>query len=80
MGNYYCKSENQDILYYTVPGYLHKCMLCQGGINDDRIKLALEPEAASIWCQQMDERKKHALTKTGSKCMVADIGGAYLKC
>jgi len=54
--------------------------LCQGGIDADRIKLALEPEAASIWCQHVDERKKHAHIKTGSKYMVADIGGAYVKC
>jgi len=40
--------------------------------------LALEPEAASIWCQQVDVGKQHAFNKTGSKYLVADLGGAYL--
>jgi len=38
--------------------------------------LALEPEAASIWCQQMDDEKQQAFNKTGSKYLVADLGGA----
>ena len=55
-------------------------LLCQGGIDDDRIKLTLEPEAASIWCQQLYGVKEHAFNRIGSKYMVADLGGAYLKC
>ena len=53
-------------------------MLCQGGIDDDRIKLALEPEAASIWCQHDDAGKELPFNRTGSKYMVADLGGAFL--
>jgi len=52
-------------------------MLLQGGIDSDRIKLALEPEAASIWCQQVHVGKAHAFNGIGSKYMVADLGGAY---
>jgi len=55
-------------------------LLCQGGIDDDRIQLALEPEVASIWCQQVHVGKELSFNRTGSKYMVADIGGAYLKC
>ena len=51
-------------------------MLCQGGVDDDRIKLALEPEAASIWCQQVHAGKELPFNMTGSKYMVADLGGA----
>jgi len=38
--------------------------------------LALEPEAASIWCQQVDVGKQHVFNKTGCKYLVADLGGA----
>jgi len=52
-------------------------VLCQGGIDDDHIKLALEPEVASIWCQHVDAGKNHAIFGAGSKYMVADLGGAF---
>jgi len=31
-----------------------------GGIESDQIKLSLEPEAASIWCQQVKVGKQLA--------------------
>ncbi|WAR11766.1 hypothetical protein MAR_025946 [Mya arenaria] len=46
------------------------------GIDSDRIKLALEPEAASIWCQQINTSLKTDLSKTGSQYMVVDLGEA----
>ncbi|WAR11761.1 HS12B-like protein [Mya arenaria] len=45
------------------------------GLDNDRIKLALEPEAASIWCQHIDISLKTDLSKTGSQYMVVDLGG-----
>ncbi|WAR11815.1 HS12B-like protein, partial [Mya arenaria] len=45
------------------------------GLDNDRIKLALEPEAASIWCQQIKTSLKTDLSKTGSQYMVVDLGG-----
>jgi len=50
----------------------------KGGIAGDHIKLSLEPEAASIWCQQVDVGKQPAFCKTGNKYMVVDLGGAFL--
>ncbi|XP_053384646.1 heat shock 70 kDa protein 12B-like [Mercenaria mercenaria] len=47
----------------------------QSGMESSRIKLALEPEAASIWCQQVTTQAKQVLTGTGSKYMVIDLGG-----
>ena len=49
----------------------------KGGINGDHIKLALEPEAASIWCQQVNVEKGLAFSMTGNKYMVVDLGGTY---
>jgi len=40
--------------------------------------LSLEPEAASIWCQQVNVGKQPAFCKTGNKYMVVDLGGAFL--
>jgi len=48
----------------------------QAGINDNQIKLALEPEAASILCQHIDAEDD--IKKTGSKYMVVDMGGKLI--
>jgi hypothetical protein len=47
----------------------------KAGIDDTRLKLALEPEAASIWCQVVTDEAKTALAGTGTKYMVVDLGG-----
>jgi len=44
----------------------------------DHIKLSLEPEAASIWCQQVNVGKQLAFSQSGSKYMVVDLGGTFL--
>jgi len=49
----------------------------KGGIDGDHIKLALEPEAASIWCQQVNVGKGLEFSRTGSKYMVVDLGGKF---
>lgn len=41
------------------------------------LKIALEPEAASIYCQTYPSPGSKEITKTGSKYVVADIGGMY---
>ncbi|XP_052819969.1 heat shock 70 kDa protein 12B-like [Mya arenaria] len=44
-------------------------------IDPKRLKLALEPECASIWCETLDKDVKGALTTAGSRYMVVDLGG-----
>ena len=42
------------------------------------LRIALEPEAASIYVQFLPIEREHqgfAMTKTGTKYMVVDIGG-----
>ncbi|XP_022295822.2 heat shock 70 kDa protein 12B-like [Crassostrea virginica] len=52
----------------------------EAGIKDDHLTLALEPEAASIYCQRESAEKlsfgqQKKLTKPGTRYLVADIGG-----
>ena len=61
--------------------------LLQGGIKTEQLKLALEPEAASVYCktipleriQQMDEDNADRVDMgpflPGTKYMVLDLGG-----
>jgi len=58
--------------------YLILRLLSTGGIQEDHMKLALEPEAASVWFQQVDTEKKAVICRTGSKYMVVDLGGMYV--
>ncbi|WAR26420.1 HS12A-like protein [Mya arenaria] len=50
-------------------------MTIQAGLDENRITLALEPEAASIWCETLDVDTKAALAGTGTQYMVIDLGG-----
>jgi hypothetical protein len=57
------------------------CIL-QAGIKGSQLTIALEPEAASIYCQELKTNKEHKedshfsdTVKKGSKCMVIDLGG-----
>jgi len=52
-------------------------ILLKGGIEGDHLKLVLEPEAASVWYQQLELGKKSAFCRTGSKYMVVDMGGKH---
>ncbi|WAR26408.1 HS12A-like protein [Mya arenaria] len=45
------------------------------GIDETRVTLALEPEAASIWCETLDVDTRAALAGTGTQYMVIDLGG-----
>ncbi|XP_071125270.1 heat shock 70 kDa protein 12A-like [Mytilus edulis] len=53
----------------------------RAGIPEDRLKIALEPESASIFCQYLPTNKLHGadegfkMTEPGSKYMVVDLGG-----
>ncbi|XP_053399962.1 heat shock 70 kDa protein 12A-like [Mercenaria mercenaria] len=47
----------------------------QADIDTSRLKLAWEPEAASIWCQIIKTEAKCALSGDGTKYMVVDLGG-----
>lgn len=47
----------------------------KAGVDDTRLKLALEPEAASIWCQVVTDEAEAALAGTGTRYMVVDLGG-----
>ncbi|XP_063411608.1 heat shock 70 kDa protein 12B-like [Mytilus trossulus] len=45
------------------------------GIPHNMLKIALEPEAASIYCQTFPYPGSKDITKAGSKYVVADLGG-----
>ncbi|WAR26409.1 HS12B-like protein [Mya arenaria] len=45
------------------------------GIDETRVTLALEPEAASIWCETLDVDTRASLAGTGTQYMVIDLGG-----
>ncbi|WAR22029.1 HS12A-like protein [Mya arenaria] len=45
------------------------------GIDPNRLKLALESECASIWCETLDMDVKGALADQGAQYMVIDLGG-----
>ncbi|KAL4239421.1 Heat shock 70 kDa protein 12A [Mactra antiquata] len=45
------------------------------GIKNDQLRIALEPEAASIWCQVETDNNLCVLSHPGSKYMVVDLGG-----
>ncbi|CAG2206568.1 unnamed protein product [Mytilus edulis] len=67
MDNYHCKnSSNRSI---------------EAGISSKRLRIALEPEAASIYCQYLPTEKlegsENGLTVAdiGTKYMIVDIGG-----
>ncbi|WAR11764.1 HS12B-like protein [Mya arenaria] len=72
--------KETDILYVlTVPAiwsdaakqFMREAAI-QAGFDADRIMLALEPEAASIWCQHINTSIKSDLSKTGSQRMVVE--------
>ncbi|WAR26456.1 HS12A-like protein [Mya arenaria] len=45
------------------------------GLDGTRVQLALEPEAASIWCEALDVDIQHKLAGIGTQYMVIDLGG-----
>lgn len=47
-------------------------------MDPHRIVLALEPEAASIWCKSESEEAKIVLSGVGSRYMVIDLGGMHI--
>lgn len=54
--------------------------LCKCEIADEQLVFALEPEAASIWCQHIKTEINRDLTtldisRTGTQYMIVDIGG-----
>lgn len=57
------------------------CFIIQAGIRKDRLVIALEPEAASIYCQHLPPDKitgaieGFSVADEGSKYLVIDIGG-----
>ncbi|XP_052774593.1 heat shock 70 kDa protein 12A-like isoform X2 [Mya arenaria] len=47
----------------------------EAGLDETRVTLALEPEAASIWCETLDVDTRAALAGTGTQYIVIDLGG-----
>ncbi|WAR14095.1 HS12A-like protein [Mya arenaria] len=47
----------------------------KAGIDPNRLKLALEPECASIWCETLGMDVKGAVSIPGAQYMVVDLGG-----
>ncbi|WAR26445.1 HS12A-like protein [Mya arenaria] len=54
---------------------MHFTKRVKAGLDGTRVKLALESEAASIWCETLDVDTKAALAGTGTQFMVIDLGG-----
>jgi len=50
-------------------------MFYKAGVDPDRLQLAYEPEAASMWCQLETSDASDALTGPGTQYMVVDLGG-----
>jgi hypothetical protein len=60
-------------------------MSLQAGIDDRKLSIALEPEAASIFCRHLSVEKRIDTTNVciasfpaGTRYMVLDAGGIYL--
>lgn len=60
--------------------------LFQAGIDQERLTLALEPEAAALCCKCLEIQKrttgkgsKLGSFDTGARFLVVDLGGKYLK-
>lgn len=56
-------------------------MSLKAGLPENNIKICLEPEAASIFCQNMPSNMlsdKLPIFKAGTKYVLADIGGKQL--
>ena len=59
-------------------------IIFQAGLSTENLTIALEPEAASLFCRQIPVEKsnqcKGSLSsfKPGSKYMVLDAGGRFL--
>ncbi|XP_052761269.1 heat shock 70 kDa protein 12A-like [Mya arenaria] len=75
--------EETDILYVlTVPAIwddnakrFMRDAAIEAGVEPNRLKLALEPECASIWCETLGTDVKGAVAFQGSQYMVVDLGG-----
>ena len=58
------------------------CFYLQAGISADKLMLALEPEAASLYCRhlpvQIDGESSLSTFHAGQKYLVLDAGGTYV--
>ena len=54
-------------------------VMFQAGIKRKNLAIALESEAASVWCQTIPLDKSQAtVSKKGTKYMTCDLGGKHL--
>ncbi|XP_052760622.1 heat shock 70 kDa protein 12B-like [Mya arenaria] len=75
--------EETDIFYVlTVPAIwddnakrFMRDAAIEAGVDPKRLKLALEPECASVWCETLGMDMKGAVAFQGSQYMVVDLGG-----
>lgn len=57
--------------------------ISKAGIPGDNLLIALEPEAASIYCQYLPTEKLNGadegftMSEVGTKYMIVDLGGEY---
>ena len=85
-------AKNKNIKHFQLKIFnfyihtIHKFMvtrfhndLFQAGLESDQISIALESEAASIWCQNIPLSahggRQCAINVPGTKYMVCDLGG-----
>ena len=53
-------------------------MLFQAGFKENQVKLALEPEAAAMWCKNIQTHIHGNVNRIGTQFMVVDLGGTYV--
>jgi hypothetical protein len=49
-----------------------------GQKEDDRLLIALEPEAAAVYCQERDREASEILSSSGTRFMIVDCGGGTI--
>lgn len=49
--------------------------LFQAGIENNQLSIALEPEAAALYCKKQSDKKGDDLFQVDSRFLVVDLGG-----
>jgi hypothetical protein len=82
--NHYILKVHGNLLIYFPPFHLRTFFKFQAGIPSDRLQLALEPEAASLFCKYVPAEKqtdedglnmKIVPFSIGTRYMILDLGG-----
>ncbi|XP_060566317.1 heat shock 70 kDa protein 12B-like [Ruditapes philippinarum] len=67
--------ENQHTKYFFFQKFKMQLYDKMAGIDGQNLKIALEPEVASLYCQHIPGVDSLAMMKAGSKYLILDAGG-----